>query len=768
LIAQGEDGFGPSLTVRRWAGETLLNGRRLEESSLAVNDRLQVGPVEFAVVREGDEAAIRTDEVPDSGQRSAADGEVAGSAVIKCVEEENLRLKRRGEELASHNMDLGRERDELRQRVDEARAALQSAEGEIAELKANVHGLFAERTELQAANQQLSGERDELCDMLERSRLELLAAQAETAAKADEGAALSRECERLREENSRIANDIEGTAAAAHRDLMQRESELVEERVRLTNERNALEETVAELRGQLLEAAEREAAQADQLKAADELRAQFDAAVQQNTALAGTVAALTSQLETQQQSAATATRFADETELKLAEYEQLLAAASESTANLEQELAAALAAQRNFDNAREEWDRHRLQLEHQQAELGEQIDSLQERMSEPLATQASQAPTEDFESPRGDAPAEESAETLSWGVAPDHSKFASQTRFDESGHGDGSRSTPVQSDEFGFASERQWPSDLSPESPPFGRAAETPFDSPTPAPEPVETTASTYELASEPAIAPAQPASFIDRYSHLFAEERPSGNVAIEAATAALTQPTDDRRALAPPLASTGSSLIVAAPSNDEEESIEQYMARLLQRVRGDSQPAATGAPAAHNASQPFSGPLGYEPSPLLVPSTPSTTRGQRDSLGEVAGDSLLETPPAAASRKPAIPVPQTDLEALRALANESARRAISRHALRKYRRNAVTKVIVSALAAMTSVWLMLQAPAWTDWQFLGGCLAMVIAAIWAGETFRMLLESFRIAAVDETDEEIKDISAELQARLPIDLANTK
>jgi hypothetical protein len=116
--------------------------------------------------------------------------------------------------------------------------------------------------------------------------------------------------------------------------------------------------------------------------------------------------------------------------------------------------------------------------------------------------------------------------------------------------------------------------------------------------------------------------------------------------------------------------------------------------------------------------------------------------------------------------VPQTDLEALRALANESARRAISRHALRKYRRNAVTKMIVSALAAMTSVWLMLQAPAWKNWQFLGGCLAMVIAAIWAGETFRILFESFRMAAVDDTDEEIREISAELQARLPIDVAS--
>src|SRR5688572_9895075 len=41
---------GQGLTVRRWAGETSLNGRRLDESPLAVGDRLQVGPVELEVV----------------------------------------------------------------------------------------------------------------------------------------------------------------------------------------------------------------------------------------------------------------------------------------------------------------------------------------------------------------------------------------------------------------------------------------------------------------------------------------------------------------------------------------------------------------------------------------------------------------------------------------------------------------------------------------------------------------------------------------------
>jgi hypothetical protein len=130
-------------------------------------------------------------------------------------------------------------------------------------------------------------------------------------------------------------------------------------------------------------------------------------------------------------------------------------------------------------------------------------------------------------------------------------------------------------------------------------------------------------------------------------------------------------------------------------------------------------------------------------------------------------TPTDGPRRKSSIPAPQTDLEALRALANESARRAISRHSLRKYRRNATTKVIVSTLAAMTSVWLMIESPDLLHWQFLGACGTMVIAAYWTGQTIRALLETLRVTAPDDTEKEIREISAELQARLPIDVVST-
>jgi hypothetical protein len=263
----------------------------------------------------------------------------------------------------------------------------------------------------------------------------------------------------------------------------------------------------------------------------------------------------------------------------------------------------------------------------------------------------------------------------------------------------------------------------------------------------------------EEAPAP-QSTSFIDRYSHMFVDDKPP----VDAPAAPTLRSTDGEDHRQQPRNSGVANGNVGTPlTGDEEESIEQYMSKLLQRVRGDG-PAPAAASQAPPAEQPpISGPLGYEPTPMQARSPMTLSAiSLRDSL---TADGA--TPTDGPRRKSSIPAPQTDLEALRALANESARRAISRHSLRKYRRNATTKVIVSTLAAMTSVWLMIESPDLLHWQFLGACGTMVIAAYWTGQTIRALLETLRVTAPDDTEKEIREISAELQARLPIDVVST-
>jgi hypothetical protein len=189
-------------------------------------------------------------------------------------------------------------------------------------------------------------------------------------------------------------------------------------------------------------------------------------------------------------------------------------------------------------------------------------------------------------------------------------------------------------------------------------------------------------------------------------------------------------------------------------------MAKLLQRVRGES-PAqsATATTMPMQASErvlPMTAPANFASAPLTAPPT--------NGGGELA--SPLGFDPS--KRKSSMPAPQTDLEALRALANESARRAISRHAIRKHRRNATTKVIVATLAGVSSLWLMLESEQWFNLQFITACVSMLVAAYWAAETFRTLLESLRVATSDETDEEIEELSAKLRSPLPIDVVNAR
>ena len=249
-------------------------------------------------------------------------------------------------------------------------------------------------------------------------------------------------------------------------------------------------------------------------------------------------------------------------------------------------------------------------------------------------------------------------------------------------------------------------------------------------------------------VAPVKPKleqpSFIERYSHMFTEE--GGSEPAREVVAPLRNevtPLREEAALQPPLRSevTVPTQTVSAVAEGDEESIEQYMAKLLQRVRGDSPvvassqappvaPSQVAEPSANLATEPVADQP--QPSPVAPPTD--------EEIAEAAvnWDAL--------AKRAVADSPRTDMSALRALANESARRAIGHHQLKKHRRNAVTKIIVSTLAGLTSLWLMLEAATWKDLQFIAACVSLIVAAYWAGEALRALLESRRAAGHDRPE----------------------
>jgi hypothetical protein len=231
-------------------------------------------------------------------------------------------------------------------------------------------------------------------------------------------------------------------------------------------------------------------------------------------------------------------------------------------------------------------------------------------------------------------------------------------------------------------------------------------------------------------------ATFIDRYSHLFAEARSSQ----EMPSSASAQPSVPESALPSiPPAGLDSAAAEQQSTDDDEETIEQYMARLLQRVRGGTAHTAEPTTSVSWDRQRTAGDAdtaGREP----VSQVPA---GERDSQAVTADEERVTTSLGTTRKKAKVVEEPANLEAFRAVANASARRAIGTHAQRVHRRNALTKAIVATLAGMTSLWLMLEAPELRDVQFITACVSSIAAAYWVGQTYGTLVEAFRAASYD-------------------------
>jgi hypothetical protein len=257
--------------------------------------------------------------------------------------------------------------------------------------------------------------------------------------------------------------------------------------------------------------------------------------------------------------------------------------------------------------------------------------------------------------------------------------------------------------------------------------------------------------------------SFIERYAHMFVDDDSSG----ESAPAAPTPQAIDEDHVVRKPRSFDSATSSPTPSEDEE-SIEQYMAKLMQRLRGEGSRGASSQapPVAPINTDVFAdesnqiNPLAQQLAAPVESDLPTAVQLESGSAFDKKDLTSLGT----VRRKSTIVERSANLEAFRALANESARRAISTHALRKHRRDAVTKLIVSTLAGMTSLFMMLEAPNWLDFQFITAGVSLLVAALWAGQTYRQVAESFRAAAYDGPEELLENLIDPFRPALPIDV----
>jgi hypothetical protein len=154
------------------------------------------------------------------------------------------------------------------------------------------------------------------------------------------------------------------------------------------------------------------------------------------------------------------------------------------------------------------------------------------------------------------------------------------------------------------------------------------------------------------------------------------------------------------------------AEEEDEEESIQAYMNRLLQRVRGDAPPAASRP----GPSAPLHSPTTYRPAPSHVGVSSLDRQTQVGKPSPERAETLRRSLP---------PERSSDLAAMRELANQSAQSALETYAHRRWATAALGKVIVSVFGLIACLTLVAALPGWSALKIIGGGAALVIALFW-------------------------------------------
>ena len=758
LIIEAEDG----LRIRNWTENTKLNGIPFEESPLVAGDCLSLGSVELDVI---DRRAEVSQLVTESAVVVSKDAELmrAGRDHAR-IRSRRLLVALRHERTAHDELRqqiaglrqrdvqnkavveayelLSKEHDHLHAEADQLRERLQQLTEERAAVEGAWQELSAESVTLDESRQSMADENATLLARLDEAQQLLERAQQERSSFANSAA----EVELERAAKLRAEADVAAAIADGKRQLEEQEHRFAEQARQFSESIRLLEQELAatgEIRYSLARA--REEAQA-QLVDAESRRLDHLARIQD----------LESRLAEAEERAAKATELAAiqssaKSKDAAGEPARHTFGDVDSTAHVAIETPAA------FD-----WSSACNELGSQDqlhAHEGEEATS-SPHLSEPATVEAAwdrpASAADGWNSPGAEDPLSSPvaddweepalAEEPTAAAWPRASEFGAAAIAPNPWDQQPSQRAPADDSLFG----EEESSTTQHEASNLNRTAE---DSDVASDEPVfaKPQVSDHresEAEHKPAVKPER-TSFIEQYSHLFAED----DAASEEKPIRSNEP-----APANVLAKGVVRAEVAGlptPASEDEDTIEQYMAKLLQRVRGDS------AGAKSTSEQPSHMPLN---APAMQPVDSSTEHSAAMALGSPetysGGDASASDVPGAVyselvKRRVASLGPTTNFGALRALANESARMAISRHELTKLRRNAVTKTIVATLAGVTSLWLMLESPDWRNIQFITACGALLVAAYWAGETCRTLLNSLRIAAYEGPEETALPIDVE-------------
>jgi hypothetical protein len=218
-------------------------------------------------------------------------------------------------------------------------------------------------------------------------------------------------------------------------------------------------------------------------------------------------------------------------------------------------------------------------------------------------------------------------------------------------------------------------------------------------------------------VSAAEPCNDEDIFARLrsYALLKPEAEVTPPAAENSI--PEDD--IIEPPPLLVGTQFSGEEPpvtGSDPEESVDDYMARLLNRIRGISAPAEV-QPRAR-----------VEPRQVVAPQTETTspTADKREPL--VAVECPAPVAPDGSGQlvaRTAPPELAVNLRAMRELANMTARGAIDKHTQGRWSKAAVSNTLLGIVSLACGAWLMLRATPLGSLAHAAGLIALVAGAFW-------------------------------------------
>ena len=191
----------------------------------------------------------------------------------------------------------------------------------------------------------------------------------------------------------------------------------------------------------------------------------------------------------------------------------------------------------------------------------------------------------------------------------------------------------------------------------------------------------------------------------------------------------------------------------DHEDSVEAYMARLLHRLRGPSDPATVAEPVA--------------------PAVQAPVRRATEMVAELDQQAAIrqsivepeESPVKLAEKKDdwmlrprrLAPEMSSDLRAMRELANMNTKAALDRHVQKRWTTAAIGKACVAGVAVVAGVLLMTWAENLQSLTFASGAVAMLVAVFWGLQSL-ILMKQLQVARRRQPEARIETHLAVLNA----------